>query len=175
MQVRKGTIVLSLMATLTLLFGGWFMYQKVQIEKPILTEIGQMQSAELTKLEVGKDRIHIDLKVTNPEPFPQEYQQLKRMLAERVGNKPVEIEIDNKAKALEEIWTNGVFAFTEAVDLHQYSRIPQIIGQWKEAYSLDEVLTQMDEENIYVYLKRGSEDFYAIVPRSSGNEVTAHG
>jgi hypothetical protein len=174
-QVRKGTIVLSLIATLTLLFGGWFLYQKMQIEEPIRTEIGQMQSAELAKLEVGKDRIHIDLKVTNPERFPQEYRQLKRKLGELVGNKPVDMEIHNKAKALEEIWTNGVFVFTEAVDLHQYSRIPQIVGQWKEVHSLDEALTQMDDENIYVYLKRGSEDFYTIVPRSSGNEVTAHG
>jgi hypothetical protein len=30
----------------------------------------------------------------------------------------------------------------------------------------------MDDENIYVYLKKGTEDFYTIVPRSEGKEVT---
>ncbi|MFY0543108.1 hypothetical protein [Brevibacillus sp. H7] len=175
MQLRMVPIALSLLATLTLLFGGWFLYQKMEVEEPIKHEIGQMESAKLARLEVAKDRIQVDLTVTNPELFPREYQDLRVKLADLLQNKAVDITIHNNAKALEDIWTNGVFSFTEAVDLHEYSRIPQIVSQWKEAYRLDEASTQMDEENIYVYLKRGTDDFYTIVPRYPAKEVTARG
>lgn len=174
-QLRKMPIVLSLVATLTLLFGGWFLYQKMEVEEPIKQQIGQMQSAELAHLNVGKDQIQIDLTVTKPETFPQEYQNLQGKLAEMVRNKTVDISIQNNAKALKDIWTNGVFVFTEAVDLHEYSRIPQIVEQWKDSYRLDEAMTRMDDQNIYVYLKRGTDDFYTIVPRSPVKEVTANG
>jgi hypothetical protein len=175
LQLRKVPIVLSLLATLTLLFGGWFLYQKMEVEEPIKREIGQLKSAELARLYMEKDQVTIDLTVTKPEVFPREYQQLQLKLSELLRDKVVEITIHNQAQALEDIWTNGVFVFTEAVDLHQYSRIPQIVSEWKHTYGLDEASTQMDEKNIYVYLKRGTDDFFTIVPRYAEKEVTARG
>lgn len=173
MQLKLSTIGLSLLATLALLFGGWFLYQKIEIEEPIRTEIGQLQSATLAHLNVGKDRIEIDLKVTKPETFPQEYRELLDHTKGMAGNKQVEINVDNQSQAMKDIWKSGQFVFTEAMDLHQYSRIPQLVSEWKATNKLDEASALMDDENIYVYLKKGTEDFYAIVPRSEGKEVTA--
>lgn len=175
MQIRKVPIVLSLLATLTLLFGGWFLYQKMEIEEPVRNEIEQMKSANLADLEVGKEQLNIQLTVTNPDKFPVEYQELLNTLQKRVQNKQVRVEVTNQDQQLKEIWTNGVFVFTEAVDLHQYSRIPQMLANWKQDYQLDAASTQMDDDNIYIYLKRGSADFYAMVPRNPVEEVTDRG
>lgn len=174
-QMKKGTIGLSLVATLALLFGGWFLYQKIEIEEPIRTEIGQLQSASLAHLEVGKDKIEIDLKVTKPEAFPQEYRDLLEMTSKFSANKQVVISVDNQSQDLKDIWKNGQFVFTEAIDLHQYSRIPQLVEQWKTEHKLDDASALMDDNNIYVYLKKGTEDFYTIVPRTMEDEVTARG
>ncbi|QRG69954.1 hypothetical protein [Brevibacillus choshinensis] len=175
MQLKKGTIGMSLVATLALLFGGWFLYQKIEIEEPIRTEIGQLQSASLAHLDVGKDRIEIDLKVTKPEAFPQEYRELLEMTSKLSEGKQVVISVDNQSADLKNIWTNGQFVFTEAMELHQYSRIPQLVGQWKKEHQLDAASALMDDNNIYVYLKKGTEDFYTIVPRTMEDEVTARG
>ncbi|WP_411504259.1 hypothetical protein [Brevibacillus centrosporus] len=175
MQMKKSTIGLSLVATLALLFGGWFLYQKIEIEEPIRTEIGQLQSASLTHLDVGKDQIQIDLKVTKPESFPEEYRKLVDVTSKLSANKNVVISVDNQSQDLREIWTNGQFVFTEAIDLHQYSRIPQLVDQWKKDHQLDDASALMDDNNIYVYLKKGTEDFYTIVPRTLEDEVTARG
>ncbi|WP_342406537.1 hypothetical protein [Brevibacillus sp. FSL K6-2834] len=173
--MRKGAIGLSLLATLLLLFGGWFLYQKIEVEEPIRTQIGQLQSAELAHLHVGKDHIQIDLNVTHPELFPQEYRKLMQQAKEMAGSKEIQVTLGNQSKELEKVWMNGLFSFTEAVDLHQYSRIPQLVGEWKTAYQLDQAMAQMDAEHVYVYLKRGADDYYAIVPRSSGSEVAVRG
>jgi len=174
-QLRKTPIILSLLATLTLLFGGWFLYQKMEVEEPVKREIGQMESAELARFHMAKDQVTIELTVTDPDVFPAEYQQLRQKLTELLKDMPVAITIHNQAPVLKEIWTNGVFVFTEAVDLHQYSRIPLIVSEWKASHGLDEASVQMDETNVYVYLKRGTDDFFTIVPRSMEKGVTAHG
>ncbi|MFD2371723.1 hypothetical protein ACFSO0_17510 [Brevibacillus sp. GCM10020057] len=175
MQLKKGAIGMSLVATLALLFGGWFLYQKIEIEEPIRTEIGQLQSASLTHLDVGKDKIEIDLKVTKPKAFPQDFRHLQETTASLSAGKQVEIRVDNQSRSLKDVWNNGQFVFTEAIELHQYSRIPQLVEQWKAEHQLDDASALMDDTNIYVYLKKGSEDFYTIVPRSTEDEVTARG
>ncbi|MGG1659698.1 hypothetical protein [Brevibacillus sp. NRS-1366] len=175
MQLKKSTIGLSLLATLALLFGGWFLYQKMEIEEPIRTEVGQLQSATLDHLNISKDKIQIDLKVTKPETFPQEYRDLVEKTSKFAGDKEVVIGVNNQSQAMSDIWKNGQFVFTEAIDLHQYSRIPQMVAEWKASNKLDAASALMDDENIYVYLKKGTEDFYTIVPRSTEKEVTARG
>ncbi|MFP3388032.1 hypothetical protein [Brevibacillus sp. SIMBA_040] len=175
MQLKKSAIGLSLLATLVLLFGGWFLYQKMEIEEPIRTEVGQIHSATLGQLNIGKDKIEIDLKVTKPENFPQEYRELVANTSKLAGDKEVEIRVVNQSQAMDDIWKNGQFLFTEAIDLHQYSRIPQMVSEWKADNKLDEATALMDDANIYVYMKKGTEDFYTIVPRSKEKEVTARG
>lgn len=174
-QLKKSAIGLSLLATLALLFGGWFLYQKMEIEEPIRAEVGQLQSATLGQLNIGKEKIQIDLKVTKPETFPQEYRDLVAKTSKLAGEKEVEIRVDNQSETMRDIWKNGQFVFTEAIDLHQYSRIPEMVSEWKTSHKLDEASALMDDANIYVYLKKGTEDFYTIVPRSKEKEVTARG
>lgn len=174
MQWRKSTIGLSLLATLTLLFGVWFLYQKLEVESPLRGEIGQLQSATLNNLEIGRDKIQIDLSVTKPEVFPQEYRELMDTASKLAGDKQVVIRVGNKSELMKDIWQSGQFVFTEAMDLHQYSRIPELVNEWKNTHQLDEVSALMDDANIYIYLKKGTEDFYAIIPRSEEKEVMAH-
>jgi hypothetical protein len=178
MQTRKKpwTILLSLTATLAFLFGGWFLYQKMEIEEPIRHVVGQMKSAQLTQLKVEKDQVSVMLKVTKPEQFPEEYRNVSKSLGEIVQNKQIVLSISNKKNQLKEVWRDGVFAFTEAVDLHQYSKIPMMLADWKQKYHLDEAVTQMDEANVYVYLKRGQDEFFVLVPRYPyAKEVTTNG
>jgi hypothetical protein len=177
-QTRKKpiTIMLSLLATLTLLFGGWFLYTKMEVEEPLRHFIGQMKSAELADLQVEKEQLVIQLDVTKPELFPEEYRALVKTVQELAPGKQVDIRIADRDQVLQEIWANGVFLFTEAVDLHQYSKIPTLLGEWKNTYQLDDASAQMDEANIYVYLKRDQAEFFTIIPRTSARqEVTAHG
>jgi len=173
LQWRKSTIGLSLLATLALLFGVWFLYQKLEIESPLREEIGQLQSATLNHLDVGREKIQIDLTVTKPDAFPQEYRELMNTATKLAGAKQVEVRVGNKSQSMQGIWQSGQFVFKEAMDLHQYSRIPQLVNEWKSSHQLDEVSALMDDANIYIYMKKGTDDFYAIVPRSDEKEVTA--
>jgi hypothetical protein len=173
LQLNKSSVALSLLATLALLFGGWFLYEKVQLEGPIRAQLEQMESASLVHLQIDREKILIDVDVKNPERFPQEYRQLLDKAKDMAGDREVLVTVGNTSQTMLEIWHKGQFAFTEAVELRKYSRIPELMDDWKAEFQLDAALALMDDENVYVYLKKGTEDFYTIVSRSEQNEVTA--
>lgn len=176
MQVRKVPIISSLLITLALLFGGWYLFQKVEIEEPVRTKIAQMDSATLADLQVTKEQMLIKLTVTNPDAFPEEYTSLEQEINRIVNNKQVTVELTNQNEELKKVWNEGTFALTEALELHQYSKLPALVNEWKVKNQLDTALTSMDKSNIYIFLKRGSEEFYTIVPRDlQEGEVNARG
>ncbi|MGC5324608.1 hypothetical protein [Brevibacillus sp. SYSU BS000544] len=176
MQVRKVPIISSLLIALALLFGGWFLFQKVEIEEPVRTKIAQMESATLADLQITKEQMLIKLTVTKPEDFPEEYKSLENDISGIVKNKEVIVELTNQNEELKKVWNNGTFALTEALELHQYSKLPALVNEWKVKNQLDLALTSMDKSNIYIFLKRGSDEFYTIVPREQQeSEVNARG
>ncbi|WP_139489123.1 hypothetical protein [Brevibacillus dissolubilis] len=177
MTNRRVPILLSMVVTLSLLFGGWFLYQKVQVENPIETKIGQMTSAKLNEIKVDKTHINVKLTVTKPDEFPEEYNELQQEIAKMVPDKEVDIAVTNQDGDLKDVWNNGLFAFTEAVELHQYSKIPAMLAEWKQVNKLDRAASHMDDENIYVFLQRGDQQFYTVIPRqqSVDSEVILNG
>ena len=176
MQLRKVPVIASLLVTMALLFGGWFLYQKVEVEEPIRTEISAMKSATLADLLMNKEQLLIKLTVTNPDKFPEEYMKLMNHISQDITNKKVAVELTNQDAALKQVWMDGTFALTEALELHQYSKVPKIVGDWKVKNHLDKASTAMDQDNIYVFLKRGSGEYYTIVPRNTTDgEVSARG
>ncbi|MBO8162957.1 MAG: hypothetical protein H0Z34_04440 [Brevibacillus sp.] len=174
--MRVVPILLSMLATFTLLFGGWFLYQKMQVEEPLRNHITQLKSAELAALQVNKDQVRVVLRVINPEAFSLEYSQLMEELKQIAPNKQVTVETSNRAPELEAIWQDGIFALTEAVELHQYSKIPALMHNWQQMYQLDKAKAAMDEKHVFIYLQRGDDDFFKVVPRQvADGEVTSHG
>ncbi|WP_241236179.1 hypothetical protein [Brevibacillus marinus] len=176
MKVRALPVLLSMLATITLLFGGWFLYQKTQLEEPLRSAIAAMKSAKLSELEVGQEQLVVRLEVTDPEGFPQEYRELAREIARLAPGRAWAIETTNYDDDLAAIWAAGIFELTEAIELHQYSKIPLLLNDWKNRYQLDAAVARMDEEDVFIYLKRGSADLYEVVPRlKAGSEVIARG
>lgn len=176
MQLRKVPIFVSMLTTIALLFGGWFLYQKVNVEEPIRTQVGQLASFSLNELKVEKEQIEINLTVKKPDTLPEDYAKLMKTISKIAPGKHVDITFTNQDDQLKQVWASGLFAFTEALDLHQYSKIPALIEEIKATNRLDFAQSHMDEERIYVYLKRGKSEYFVIVPKvNDENEVTARG
>ncbi len=176
MQLRKAPIISSLLITLALLFGGWYLYQKAEIEEPIRNHISEMHSVKLADLQVKKDQLLIKLTVTAPDTFPEEYVKLQDEINQLVSNKATVVELTNQDANLKKVWMDGTFALTEALQLRQYSKVPELVHDWKVKNHLDMAQTSMDQHNIYVFLKRGAEEYYTIVPLDpQKGEVSARG
>lgn len=170
MTLRRLPIMLSFLVTMVLLFGGWYLYQQMEVKEPLKTQVEQMTSATLTDLQVVKNQVMIKLHVTNPDTFPQEYRELLKATQKYSNGREIDVQVSNQGDGLKKIWTDGQFAVNEAIELHEYSKIPAMLADWKQAYKLDSAIAKMDESTIYIYLKDGKQDFYAMLPRTAVTE-----
>jgi hypothetical protein len=179
MALKKGPIALSLLATLALLFGSWFVYEKMEVENPILEHIRSMKSVNLVSFENERDTLRVTFDIQHPNQFPNEYRQLQNLLQRVAPNKAAVVELDGKDKDLDATWEKALFPLTEVMQLHQYSRIPGILEELKKTQQLEQAMAKMDDENVYIYLKKGDEERFEILPRvqmtQTDQEVTAHG
>jgi hypothetical protein len=171
MRVRALPILLSLITTLFILFGGWFFYQQYYLQRPIQSFIENKSSVVLKGLEISKDTINVDLDFKNAATFPQDYQDIYNYITERANGKAVIIHIPEQGAKMKDLWSENYFGFAEAVQHQQYSRIPTLVEQIKQTQKLDKSIARMDGKNIYVYLQKGSDHLYAVLPQKQREEV----
>jgi hypothetical protein len=171
MKVRALPILVSLITTLFILFGGWFFYQQYYLQRPIQSFIEHKPSVVLKGLEMTKDAINVDLDFKNAATFPQDYQDIYNYILERANGKAVNIQLPEQGPKMKDLWGENYFGFAEAVQHQQYSRIPALVEQIKQTQKLDKTLARMDGKNIYVYLQKGSDHLYAVLPQKQREEV----
>ncbi|WP_232696391.1 hypothetical protein [Brevibacillus daliensis] len=165
MKLRKGPMFLSLLVALALLFSGYFLFQKVQIEKPLMEQAEQMTSAKLIDFSMQKDKVTYKFEVTNPEQFVIDYPKLIDAIKTYAPEKAFDIMLTNQDESLQPIWNEGLFGLIEAIETKQYSNIPELLSEWKETYKLDEAFGRIDDKYVYIFMKRGEDEFYKVIPR----------
>lgn len=166
MKIRPIPIFLSFLFTGLLLFGGWYTYQDQFVKKPIRDEIAKMKDVTVKDLSVGKDTVVVDVAFQQPKQFKDSYLSIRRIAADKSGGKAVTVNIVSPENNVKKIWEDNQFFIAEAIDLHQYSRIPAVFNDLKAKNLLKEVDLKMDNQYIYVYLSDGESSLYQVLTRT---------
>ncbi|WP_027417532.1 hypothetical protein [Aneurinibacillus terranovensis] len=173
MKVRTMPIFLSILISSIVLFGGWYVFQSQFVKKPIATEIAAMKGVKLGAISVGRDSVDVKVTFTNPDTFADQYKAIQRLVAEKTNGKPATIQLNSPDNRLQQIWNKNAFAIDEALDLHTYSKIPAVLNSMKKTYGLTAASSQIDDQNIYVYLNDGKNPYFTVLPRYK--EVSRNG
>jgi len=163
MKIRALPVFLSLILTLGLLFGGWFMYQQFYVQRPIEEFIVSKQQVVLKEMDIHKVPVTVELDFKDPNTFAMDFKEIKQFIASKT-NKPVEIRIPPAGEEMKKLWEEEYFFIAEAIKKQEYSEIPKIIEKVEKERQLEKSVTRMDQENIYVYLQKGSDHLYAVLP-----------
>jgi len=163
MKIRALPVLLSLILTLGFLFGGWFMYQQFYVQQPIEEFIKSKPEVILKEMDIHKVPITVDLDFKDPTLFAMDYKEVKQFI-ENKTNKKVEIRIPIAGDEMKKLWEEEYFFIAEAIKKQEYSQIPKIIEKMEKERQLEKSVTRMDEENIYVFLQKGSDHLYAVLP-----------
>lgn len=166
MKIRPLPIFLSFLFTGLLLFGGWYTYQDQFVKKPIRDEIAKMKDVTLKSISVGKDTVLLDVTFNQPKQFKTSFLSIQRIAQEQSGGKKVSLNIISPENNVKKIWDDHQFLIAEAIDLHQYSKIPNLFNDLQKKNLLKEVDLQMDEQYIYVYMSDGQSSFYKVLTRT---------
>lgn len=166
MNIRPLPILISFLVTACLLFGGWYVYGEQFVKKPIRDEIGKMSGVSLHELKVGRQQVNMVISLNDPKKFQSNYQQIKRIAAEKAGNKKVVIDFKPAENEMQTIWEDIQLQIAEAIDLHQYSRIQQVFESLKGKKVITDYVLRIDDEAIYIYMAKGDSPFYKVLTRT---------
>ncbi|GAB7387563.1 hypothetical protein BSNK01_14000 [Bacillaceae bacterium] len=168
MKIRTVPVIVSLLVTALLLFGGYAVYARYFIERPIIEAASALADVKVEDVRVTKDKLALDVRLDERARLLEAYRRLSEIAAEKAAHREVEIRFANvETGDLRSLWEKEYFAIAEAMDLRKYSQIPAIVAGWKQKYALKAAESRMDEKHVYIYLEDGQGRFFAVLPRAA--------
>ena len=175
MNIRATPAVLSLFVTLVVLFGGYFAYQWLKIEKPLENAIRSTPHVTLEELRVDPDRIEVRLTTDENFSLAADYIPLREKLNSLAGGRQVNIELKSRADSvLAKAWNQMAFGVTEAVVQRRYTQIPKTVETVAKTAKIRHEVA-MDEQFVYVALHHRGYSLYRMLPLETEREVKALG
>lgn len=166
MKLKVVPIVVAVVASASLLFGGWFIYHSVAMENPLNQALDGSPGVVSydAKIDSSKTVFHVDL---NAGANLREIVQLiENKNADVAGKRKAEINVtSNTTPQLEAWWSQALFDVAQAMETSRYADIPVKLNEKAGAEGLS-VKTEMDDANVYVSLTEGEHSKFVILPRS---------
>ncbi|MBP1933399.1 hypothetical protein [Ammoniphilus resinae] len=164
MKLRTMPVMLSLISTLALLFGGWYTYQHFYIKQPVQDFIAAKNDLILNDLKITQDQVVVDIDFKNPEKFVSDYKEINQYMEEQMGGKEILIRLPQYGEKMRDLWEDEYFGVAEAIQTKEYTKIPLMMEEMKKKEQLQQAMAKMDEDFVYLYLQNGTDHLYAVLP-----------
>lgn len=166
MKIRPLPAVLSLVISLAVLFGGWFVYEQFKIKQPIAEIIEKQENITAYRITVSPRKIVISLTVKPSFTLASDYTVLREDVKRVTSRDDVTITLDDHPDdQLYAAWNQLYFTFAEGIANRQYSKI---VSQLDNAPISERVRVEvaMDEDYLYVWMQeqRGNHSLFHLLP-----------
>lgn len=169
MKLRLLPILLALVGSSALLFGGWFVYHSQAMEDPLNHLLDQTPGVENVKANISNQKATVNLKLGSQANLREIVHNIAKDGSSIIGTRSLDIKVEsNTTPALEEWWSRALFDVAQAMETSQYAVIPTSLTEKAGQLEGLKVDTEMDEKNVYVRLTDGEHSKYVILPRNPG-------
>ncbi|WP_058301627.1 hypothetical protein [Gorillibacterium timonense] len=166
MKLKVLPILIALLTSGTLLFGGWFMYRSYAMENPLADLVKKNAGVEQVDATFSNKQVVVNLKLTDGANLRHLYQSIVTDGASLVDGREVKLQIDSQSSdAIDDWWSKALFGVAQAMDNKQYSDIPKLLNEQAQSVPSLQASTEMDSENVYIRLSDGKNSKYVILPR----------
>lgn len=178
MKIRLVPVILSLIITLLVLFGGWWVYESVHIKQPIGALLDKAAHVTDYSIEVRPNHITVEVQVDAAFTLKGHYIDLLEQIKEATRHQNVTLTLkDEPDEVLLARWNELYFTLAEGIHTRNYRTM---LDRLEEVAQEETVRLQvaMDREHLYVFLQEsesGASLFQALPLEGSGNEVMARG
>ncbi|MFC0214811.1 hypothetical protein ACFFK0_20600 [Paenibacillus chartarius] len=166
MKLRLLPIVVSVAVSSVVLFGGWFGYHSFAMENPMKAIVEQIPGVSDAQMQLKRDEVQVSLRLGSGASLREVYQTIETKGASIIGDRKVNVEVTNETSPeIDRWWSSALFDVAQAMETKQYADIPKVLEQHKSSLPGLTVLTEMDDDNVYVQLSDGEKSKYVILPR----------
>lgn len=145
-------IVLSCSLTAVLLFGGWFLMQYLNTERPIQDWIEERDGIEMISLENGQDSLRVNVRFVDHEVFGQDYLAFHEYLKKTAGAKEVHIHIAPEQGENHPFWLEQSFSFVELIRHEQFTQLKGHIEKLEQDGLIVSGNAMMNSDLVFIYL-----------------------
>jgi hypothetical protein len=167
--LRVQIIILSLIGGLLLFFGGQFLYNKYNVEKPLEELINDNQYVQQVAIEKTAGITYLEVKLKNEDVNIAElYEELYLQTGNLLKNETFEIKfVDKPDKQLNDLWQSNQYYVYQAIMQGNFPEmVDNIVKTAADANIKAEVY--VNNENVFVQLtKENGSNLLRIVPRQN--------
>lgn len=157
MKIRLFPVILTLVITLFLLFGGWWLSEQFLIKQPIGTQLDKEAWITGYEIRVTPKNVLIVLQVGKGFTLTGDYLVLLERMKEQFPRKNVTLTIqDNPNHLLQKKWNEMYFIMAEGIQQGKYHTMVQNLRQYPLGKHT-QLQVAMDDERLYVWMVQTDE------------------
>ena len=167
MKLRLLPVLVSLLVTTAVLFGGLFVYRSEAMEKPLLNIVQGTEGVERAEMDISSNKISLRLELAPQASLREIMQHIRTEGAHKIGNRALDVVVTNDTPAeLDKWWSGALFEVAQAMETKQYAKIPEALNAQAAQLEGLQVATEMDDDNVYIRLTKDGRSKFVILPRT---------
>ncbi|MCZ8521413.1 MULTISPECIES: hypothetical protein [Paenibacillus] len=172
MKLRLLPVILSVLVSASLLFGGYFAYQSFAMESPLQKTVSGIKGVQLVSMELGSTEATMEITLDKGTSLREVYHQIQNQGGTALARKDLKLKVTNPGSPrLEQWWSSALFDIAQAMETKQYAQIPATLkekaAQDAQAGGAITTSTEMDERYVYITLTDGEASKYIMLPRTA--------
>jgi hypothetical protein len=165
-KLRLLPVFLTALIASAVLFGGWFGYRSLAMETPLSSHVNQIQGVTHSNTSITSNQVTINLTLGKDANLRQIVQQIEQDNASVIGNRSLQITVNNTSSPeLEAWWSRVLFDVAQAMETKAYGDIPKALQAQMPKLPGLSATSEMDDHNVYIQLKLGDLRKDIILPR----------
>jgi K+-sensing histidine kinase KdpD len=168
MKLRLIPIIISVVVSAVVLFGGWFAYNSYAMEHPLSDIVNKAPGVESSTTNFSSTQVMLELKLKQDANLREIIQQITKQGSSIIGQRELVVRVNGQSSPkLDAWWSKALFDVAQSMETKQYADIPLNLQAKAASEAGLTVDTQMDSKYVYVRLSEGTSSKFIMLPRVS--------
>lgn len=156
---------LALILTLGLSLGGFMLYNRFVVEKPMYQEMKQVEGVQRVSVHKEDKQMVVVVKLAEMSDFSVTYRLLDRIAEKRFGAGKYTLEIeDRRSQELEQFYADIQLHLYQGIATNSFLWLDKEIGQMADSKGIQHRL-RVDEDNLYLQGHKEGYYLYSVLKR----------
>ncbi len=163
-HIRLTTVVFSLLVTLFILLGSYFLYDKYYVKNGLEEKINQIVSVDEIKVAKKEKPPTVYIRVSELKDLQTVYLKIAEVVNQKYGSEFRIVFLDERSEKLSKLYEQSSFVIQEAIVTGRFQEMNKKVQELAEREGVSCRMT-IDSTNIYLELKDDQGYLYEVIPR----------
>lgn len=157
--------IVALILTLGIALGGFYLYNRFLVEKPVQDEMKQVQGVKQVEIQRKDKKVLLSVEMAEMADFSGSYQAVDKIACERFGTDGYTLEIkDKRNQKLEQVYDDLQLYLYQGIANNSFLWLDREVGRVARDNHLGYKL-KVDEDNLYLQLHQHGSYLYEVIKR----------